>query len=60
MKATTLATFALSALLHGASAKEIAPSELVSEIYDSGVIHKDLMARKKVSTLPRPPTTRDG
>ncbi|KAF6815466.1 hypothetical protein CMUS01_12441 [Colletotrichum musicola] len=49
MKATTLATFALSALLHGASAKEIAPSELVSEIYDSGVIHKDLMARKKAS-----------
>lgn len=49
MKATTLATFALSALLQGASAKEIPPSELVSEIYDSGSVHMDLMARKKVS-----------
>lgn len=48
MKATTLATLAVSALLSGVSAKEIAPSELVSEIYDSGVIHKDIMARKKV------------
>ncbi|GJC97586.1 hypothetical protein ColKHC_06412 [Colletotrichum higginsianum] len=49
MKATTLATLAVSALLSGVSAKEIAPSELVSEIYDSGVIHKDIMARKKAS-----------
>ncbi|KAI8205165.1 hypothetical protein K4K52_004457 [Colletotrichum sp. SAR 10_76] len=49
MKATTLATFALSALLQGASAKEIPPSELVSEIYDSGSVHMDLMARKKES-----------
>ncbi|KAK1991998.1 hypothetical protein LX36DRAFT_733819 [Colletotrichum falcatum] len=49
MKAMTLATLAVSALLSGASAKEMAPSELVSEIYDSGVIHKDIMARKKAS-----------
>ncbi|KAG7103295.1 hypothetical protein HYQ44_017383 [Verticillium longisporum] len=48
MKATFLKALALTAV-GSTAAKELQPNALISEIYDSGAIHKDLMARKHAS-----------
>jgi hypothetical protein len=47
MKGTFFA-FLAAAVCSIASAKEIQPNALLSEIYDSGEIHNELMSRKKV------------
>jgi hypothetical protein len=50
MKGTFFA-FLAAAVCSIASAKEIQPNALLSEIYDSGEIHNELMSRKKVRSI---------
>ncbi|KXX75557.1 hypothetical protein MMYC01_207217 [Madurella mycetomatis] len=47
MRTAYLATLAATALLaHGVAGKEVQPNALTSQIYDSGSVHEELMAKK--------------
>lgn len=56
MKAAGLAALSLAGLFaHAVSAKEIKPDFGVSEYYDTGAVHEQLMAKKMVSCGLAPP-----
>jgi len=50
MKGLQLATVTLTGLLSVVYGKEIKPDDGVSALYDTGVIHEQLMAKKTVSS----------
>ena len=57
MRAAYLVTLSATLLLrHGVNAKEVQPNALKSQIYDSGSVHEELMAKKMV----RPPRPNHG
>lgn len=49
MKASFVTALAAAAAISGAAAREIEASALLSEIYDSGQVHNELMSRKRAS-----------
>ncbi len=48
MKTLQLAAAAVTAFIANASAKELQPNPLTSQIYDSGSVHEELMSKKMV------------
>lgn len=42
---------ATALLAFGVSAREIQPSVLTSQLYDTGVVHEELMAKKMVRCI---------
>lgn len=52
MRTAYWVTLAATALLaHSVAAKEVQPNALTSQIYDSGSVHEELMAKKMVCLI---------